>query len=293
MPTKTKMLDYGGFVHSPDVPMSAEFAEYLRQIDPLLAAWRDAVDRWSQSQFSAELLERKKNAQREFDDFAAAYQDKYTIKHVERDPTFLPVARFFARYRPIRQPFSILHCSLDLPLHTVYAFENDADLASVNAALGKTTPLRWWQDGPSNHPCYLFGEWIWELKPTELNASDKGLTLLFEKTTEKDRLQRDRLQQDLSELRRPARRAIHPGGRAISGVAARRRQVRPLRQPRRRGFQRHCRGRPRQHADGAERATALLRGAAGSRIATIEVRFIVSASSAEAAFVSVKSRDRQ
>ena len=104
-------------------------------------------------------------------------------------------------YRPIRRPFSILHCSLDLPLHTVYAFENDTDLSSVNAALDKVTPLRWWQNGPSNHPCYLYGDWIWELKPTELNASDKGLTLLFETTTEKDRLQRERLRHDLVGVR--------------------------------------------------------------------------------------------
>ena len=61
----------------------------------------------------------QKNAERQFDDFAAAYRDKYTIKHVERDPTFLPISRFFAHYRPIRKPFAIFHCSLDLPLHTV------------------------------------------------------------------------------------------------------------------------------------------------------------------------------
>jgi hypothetical protein len=193
MPTKTKMLDNGGFVHSPEAPISAAFAAYLRQVDPLLTAWRDATERCGQSQFAVELLERKKIAKREFEEFAAAYQDKYTIQHVERDPTFLPVSRFFARYRPIRQPFAILHCSLDLPLHTVDVFENSKDLASVNGALSRVTPLRWWQDGPLHHPCYLFGEWIWELKPTELHASETGLILLFEKTTEQDRLQRNRL----------------------------------------------------------------------------------------------------
>ena len=200
MPTKTKMLDYGGFVRSPEAPASAEFAEYLREIDRLVAAWQGAVGRWNQSQFSADLLQRKKDAQRAFDDFAAAQQN-YTIKHVERDPTFLPVSRFFAQYHPIRRPFSILHCSLDLPLHTVYAFENDTDLSSANAALDKATPLRWWQDGPSGHPCYLFGQWVWELKPTELHSSDQGLTLLFEKATESDQLQRDRLRHDLVGVR--------------------------------------------------------------------------------------------
>jgi hypothetical protein len=198
MPTKTKMLDYGGFVHSPEAATSAEFAAYLRRIDPLLAAWRDADDRWSQSRFSPELLERRKNAKREFDAVAATYQDQYTIKHVEQNPAFLPVSRFFTMVRPIRKPFSILHCNMDLPLHTVYMFENDEDLSCVNAALGKAAPMRWWQNGPSDHPCYLFGQWIWELKPTELNSSDKGLTLLFETTTEKDLLQRNRLPHDLS-----------------------------------------------------------------------------------------------
>ena len=82
MPTKTKMLDYGGFVHLPETPMSAEFVEYLRQIDLLVTAWQGTLYEWNQSQFSADLLQRKNDAKREFDDFAAAYQDKYTIKHV-------------------------------------------------------------------------------------------------------------------------------------------------------------------------------------------------------------------
>ena len=197
MPNKTKMLEYGGFVHSPDVPAAPEFVEYLRQIDFLMAAWKGAFEEWEQSQFSADLLQCKKDAQRALDDFASGYHDKYTIKHVERDPTFLPVAKFFAHCRPIRKPFSILHCNLDLPLHTVYAFEDDADLAVANAAIGRVTPLRWWQNGPTDHPCYLFGDWVWELKPTELNASDKGLLLQFETIKEKDELQRDRLRHDL------------------------------------------------------------------------------------------------
>jgi hypothetical protein len=198
MPTKTKMLDYGGFVHSPDTPMSTEFADYLRQIDPLLARWHELANGQRDSRFSAELMERRKTAQRELDEFAARYRDRYTIGHVERNPMLLPVARFFAGW-PIRRPFSILHCSLDLPLHTVYAFEDSRDLACINAALGQKTPLRWWQNGSSDHPCYLFGPWVWELKPTELNSSEQGLTLLFEKTAESDQRQRNRLHQGLAD----------------------------------------------------------------------------------------------
>jgi len=44
MPNKTKMLDYGGFVHSPETPPSADFAEYLRQIDLLVAARQAATE---------------------------------------------------------------------------------------------------------------------------------------------------------------------------------------------------------------------------------------------------------
>jgi 5-methylcytosine-specific restriction endonuclease McrA len=202
MPNKTRLLEYGGFVHSPDVPTSPAFAEYLSRIDPLMAAWEEAVESLQRST-SAELLECKKAAQQKLEDFAAAYRNEYTIKPVERNPAFLPVARFFARYRPVRQSFSILYCNLEMPLHTVYAFDGVNDMASVNAALNQVTPLRWWQDGPMNHPCYLFGDCIWELKLTEVEASDKGLTLLFDQTTEKDRLQRDRLQHDLTASRSP------------------------------------------------------------------------------------------
>jgi hypothetical protein len=201
MPTKTKMLEHGGFVHSPDAPMSAAFTEYLCRIDRLLSVRQDASEQLSRSPFSAELLERKKTAEREFNEFAAAYLDKHTIKHVEQDTTFMPVARFFARHRPVRRPFAILNCSLDMPLHTVYGFDDDRDLVSVNEALNEITPLRWWHDGLMNHPCYLFGEWIWELKQAELNASDKGLTLLFEQTTEQDRLRWDRMRSSLADLK--------------------------------------------------------------------------------------------
>jgi hypothetical protein len=216
MPTKTRMLEYGGFVHSPDVPESAEFSEYLRQIDPLLAARQNAVDRWSESTVSADLLNHKRDTQQALDAFIAKYGNQYNTKQVERNPAFLPVHRFFDRYRPLRQPFSILHCNLDLPLHTVYRFEHDYDVAMVNAALDKVTPLRWWQNGPSNHPCYLFGELIWELKATEVDASYKGLTLLFENTKEQDKQQRDRLQHNLANPSGPSGEQYVPEGvRAI------------------------------------------------------------------------------
>lgn len=201
MPTKTRLLDYGGFVRSPDAPASPAFDEYLAQIDPLLTTWREAADRASRLVSAPEWIDRRNTAQRMLNDFAAAYRDQYTIKHVERNPDFLPVARFFARYRPVRRPFAILNCNLELPLHSVYIFENNDDLKDVNDALDRVTPLRWWQDGPMNHPCYLFGDCVWELKLTEVEASDKGLTLLFDRMGEQDKLQRDRLQNELAAAR--------------------------------------------------------------------------------------------
>lgn len=197
MPSRTKMLDHGGFVWNPQVPPDAAFGDYLRQIDPLFAARQAALAAWQQTPFSAELLERKKATEHAFDQFAADYLDRYTLKHAERDERFLPVGRFLAEGRPLREPFAILHCGLDWPLHTVQEFAYE-DLAAVNDALREETPLAWWQDGPQNHPCYLFGDCVWELRATELSASDKGLTLLFEQAVEQERHKWDRLRQNPS-----------------------------------------------------------------------------------------------
>lgn len=209
MPSKTKMLDHGGFVCDPQVPPDAAFDDYLRRIDELSAARQQALAAWQQSPFSADLLQSKKATEHAFEQFAADYLDCYTVKHVEHDERFLPVGRFFAQYKPVREPFAILHCGLDWPLHTVQQFGYQ-DLKAVNDALRGETPLGWWQDGPQNHPCYLFGDCVWELRPTELSASDKGLTLLFEQTAEQERHKWDRLRQN------PAAAAVAPGEEFIA-----------------------------------------------------------------------------
>jgi hypothetical protein len=195
MPSKTKMLDRGGFVRNPNLPLDAAFDDYLRQIDARFAAWQKALAAWQRSPFAADLLQFKKDAERAFEEFAADYLDSYTLRHVERDERFLPVGRFLAACRPVREPFAILHCGLDWPLHTVQQFGH-GDLAAVNEAVRGETPLRWWQDGPQDHPCYLFGDCVWELRLAELNASDKGLTLLFEQTAEQERQKWGRLRQN-------------------------------------------------------------------------------------------------
>lgn len=194
MPIRTAMLDRGNFVRSPDFPADAGFAAYLRGIDNLLARWQQAYDAWQQSPFVPRRLEQKQQLDAELDQYVAEYAGLYAISCVEQDPRFLTLGAFFSRHRPIRSPFSVLHCETRLPLHTVARFTDDHSLHEINSALGEVTPLRWWQDGPSGHPYYLFGECVWELKASELAASDKGLEILFLETSEKDRQRRDRLQ---------------------------------------------------------------------------------------------------
>ncbi len=198
MPTKTKLLDYGDFVCSPELPVSEDFLAYLNLADRLFEKWYRIKAAWEASPFSPELAKRKRDLDGELNDFVAPLKSMYTIESVEQDPAFLRVSRFFADYRPIQEPFSILHCSLDMPLHTVVEFRCDADLRPLNVALIQRTPFRWWQNGPMGRPCYLFGDWVWELRPSEFTASEEGLSLLFVEATEKDRAKHERLRHSFS-----------------------------------------------------------------------------------------------
>jgi hypothetical protein len=195
MPNKTRMLDYGGFVRSSETA-DATFDEYLRLADRLHDRRQRAFEEWNQSPFTIELLEQKKAAEADLEKFKTAFAGTYTIKSVERDPRFLSLSRFFAQNRPIAEDFSILHCTMDVPLHTVHSFQGKEELDQLNAALDEKTPLRWWQNGPLNQPCYLFGPVVWELKPAEISQSEKGIVLLFEQTIENQQRGLQRLRQD-------------------------------------------------------------------------------------------------
>lgn len=187
MPTRTRMLDEGNFVYSPEAPESAAFLEYLDSADRLLAEWREACEAAEQSPFSSELAQRKAELDRALSGFVGSFGSRYTIRSVRRDPAFLPVSEFFAQYRPVHEPFSILHCSLGMPLHTVHAFRDYDGLARVNAALDEKAPFPWWKSGPRGRPCCLFGECIWELKDSEAKQSEEGQILLFLEMTEEHR----------------------------------------------------------------------------------------------------------
>jgi len=192
MPIRTSLLDNGNFACSAELPAKPGFSEYLAFADRLLRQWRKVQDDWNQSPFSAELAQQKKELERVVEEFVATFRERYTLKGVENDPTFWPVARLFAECRPIREPLRILHCEREMPLHTVLQFSTHDDLARLNAALNEDTPLGWWQTGPHGLPCYLFGDRVWELKPSETAHSEQGLVLLFLEFSEKGRVQRDR-----------------------------------------------------------------------------------------------------
>jgi len=193
MPIKTSILDNGNFVCSPESPPKPAFSEYLGFADRLLAQWREVQQEQSRSPFSSEVVKKKGELDRVLGDFVETFKPWYTVKSVERDRAFLPVSRFLAQYRPLGDPFSILHCDREMPLHSVHEFPTQGDLARVNAALDEKTPFRWWQSGPHDRPCYLFGESVWELQASEIALSEPGKALLFRDVAENDRLKLDRL----------------------------------------------------------------------------------------------------
>jgi hypothetical protein len=193
MPTKTRLIDDGNFVHSPEVPAQPTFLEYLDYADRLLGEWREVSDACNKCSFSDELGEQKKELDRTVAGFVDSFRTHYTIRTVRQDPTFWPVSRFLAQEQHLQAPFSILHCNLEMPLHTVHAFRDDGDLASLHAALTKEVPLPWWRSGPHGRPCYLFGDCVWELKESEAGQSDEGLVLLFLEMTDRYRQQHEQI----------------------------------------------------------------------------------------------------
>ncbi len=181
MPVKTKMLDYGGFVHSPE--------RRCRRISPntcgrSICWWRHGGAR-SRSGTNRGSRPICCNARRRRNGRSTSL--RRPIRTSTRSNTSSAIrrsCRWRGSSRVSPDPPAVCHPALQsgpAAAHGLRVRERRRCCAA-NAALGQVTPLRWWQNGPSNHPCYLFGEWIWELKPTELNSSDKGLTLLFETT---------------------------------------------------------------------------------------------------------------
>lgn len=199
MPTKTNLLDHGNFVCSPELPANPAFSQYLDYADRLLGEWHKAQEDGRRSPHSSVLAARTRELDEAVRGFIDAFTARYGLNSVEQDPTFLPVSEFFARRRPFCERFSILHCDLDMPLHTVHKFQSPDDLARINAALNEDTPFAWWQSGPHHHPCYLFGNWVWELRRSEIKQSDEGITLMFLETAEKEQQKLDRLRHGHSE----------------------------------------------------------------------------------------------
>ena len=182
MPTATRLLDYGDFVRRPEAALSRDFTAYLERADRLVRHWRAAEDAWQQAP-AADLERRKRQMGAALAERLSAFRDRYTRSQVQRDPAFVDAATFFARCREVRRPLAILHCDLDMPLHTVQRFDTPEQLAALNAALRSEVPLRWWRNGPTGRPCYLFGAVVWELKAAEVGVSDEQLAPLFQRAS--------------------------------------------------------------------------------------------------------------
>jgi hypothetical protein len=196
MPIQTQILNNNNFVRSPELAPDLAFSEYLALADRVLADQRDARQQWEASPFSPAVLKRKEQAERVLRQFVACFQGRFTVRPVQEDPAFLSAGAFLSRYSPVRLPFSVLHCDLEMPLHTVHAFRTPGDLARVNAAVAEDTPLAWWQRGPGGRPCYLFGRSVWELKPCEVVHSEAGIAISFVEMSQRRRSPIDRLTED-------------------------------------------------------------------------------------------------
>jgi hypothetical protein len=185
MPVRATTLDRGDFVYSPRFPANRDFAEYLDTIDRLLAEQREAEAALIASPFSPEWRSRKADVDRQLREFVGPFVEVFNRLGVEKIPTFLPVLEFLTEYRPIVEPFSVLHCCLDLPLHTVRRFSSAEDLDALNSALAQRNPIQWWRNSPMGHRCYLFGTEVWELRHSERDASPEGVALLFAEIKER------------------------------------------------------------------------------------------------------------
>jgi|LSQX01.2.fsa_nt_gb hypothetical protein len=191
MPVKTQVLEKGNYVYSPEVPENEAFVEYLNFADRLLSSWHRACEASKQSRLSPELEQRQEKLNRTMNSFVDLFGPAYSLVSVRQNPCFLPVSKFFTRYRPLREPFSILHCDLATPLHTLHSFQDYNALTRINAALNGDTPFLWGQSGSNNRPCFLFGDCVWELNDSETSQSDAGIALLFLEIA--DRHERSRL----------------------------------------------------------------------------------------------------
>jgi len=217
MPRRTEMLGYGNFVRRPTVPSDEAYERYLEKTDHLLNVWRQSLAKSKSVPSDLSLVSLTEENEQKLIAFVSPDREKYTVRNVERDLNFMTASTFFSEYYPITKPFSIVHCDLDMPLHTVLSFSTEAELRAINAAIGKDTPLRWWQDGLANRPCYLFGNAVWELRKSEAVASTEGVALLFMNQSERGE---NRLKQMRGQRQNPNANATGAGLQEKSQVSA-------------------------------------------------------------------------
>ena len=89
-------------------------------------------------------------------------------------------------------------------------------------ALNEDVPFRWHPSRSSyNRPHYLFGDYLWEIKPSEMSTTQRELRLLFLEASRKERVKYERLKRLASVEPECSRPGADPRTRSDSRLAKR------------------------------------------------------------------------
>jgi len=192
MPQKTNALNEFYFVYCAARTLDKPLHELIRQPD-IKRRWLELDARARSAAFH-----------RGHDEEHALFIEKLGFVPFIRakgNPALPTIHEFFSGPRPITSPFSIVWGNCFNPLRIVHDFQTEAEVETINSALGEQTPIRWWCSGPNGRPCYLFGQFLWEIKPSEISATERELRLLFLAAVKRERSKFERLEHVFSDER--------------------------------------------------------------------------------------------
>lgn len=132
---------------------------------------------------------------------------------------FLSCPTFFARYSPLRPPFSILRAHIWLNSSPrIEIVTNQSRIVEIQRAIDQISPFKWPHEinaAPSSRDLckgYLFGNHLWTLNRDEETASEEDLRLLFLNAVDIERQRFERLRRKFlvvsGEAVRPRRETI-------------------------------------------------------------------------------------
>ncbi len=122
----------------------------------------------------------------------------------------MPFQQFISQSKPIQLPFSIVWAISSAPARVIHEVHSGNDLHEFNSALNEDVPFRWHPSRSSyNRPHYLFGDYLWEIKPSEMSATQRELRLLFLEASRKERVKYERLKHSPQ-----LSRSVPPGSRS-------------------------------------------------------------------------------